>query len=187
MSRSDRSGSGPSVSGGGSIAVETDELLQASRTLAVAREVIADLDRRLAACAGSMPVSLRRSRAEEALVLLRRAGGVAETAADGVRTAAVRYGTVEHAVLDGQRGIAAGLAALTGGTLRMLLPVQGIGGAVIAAVGVLDLAGVLVLVRTVQRTAETGRVAPQADPVLLRALALVLSSMDDAVRGALLL
>ena len=180
-------GSWPSVGGGGTIAVETDAMVQASHRLGLAQEAIAGVAGRTAACVSALAASERRNRAETALALLRRADRQAATAAAGLRTAAIRYGTVEHAVLDGQRGIAAGLAALTGGTLRILMPVIGLGGTVIVAAGVVDLVAVLVVVRTVQRTAETGRIAPQADPVLLRALALVLASLDDGVRGALLM
>jgi hypothetical protein len=57
---------------------------------------------------------------------------------------------------------------------------------VLVASGALDLAALVVAARTVQRTVETGRLAPQSDPVLLRALALAVASLDDGVRGALL-
>jgi hypothetical protein len=178
--------SGPSVGGGGSIAVETDAMVQAAHRLGLAQEAIARVTSRTATCVAPMPASERRSRAEAALALLRRADARAAAAADGLRVAAVRYGTVEHAVLDSQRGIAAGLAALTGGTLRVLAPLIGPGGIVLVGAGVLEVVAALVVVRTAQRAVETGRIAPQADPVLLRALALVLASLDDGVRGALL-
>ena len=94
---------------------------------------------------------------------------------------------VEHAVLDGQRGLAAGLAAMTGGALRVAFSLLGPAGALVLAGSAAEVAGGLVLARTVERTIETGRLAPQSDPVLLRALALLLASMDDGVRGALLI
>ncbi|WP_375405265.1 hypothetical protein [uncultured Amnibacterium sp.] len=178
--------SGPSVSGGGTIAVETAEMLRAAHRLTLAQEAIAGVTSRTALCVGGMAASERRSRAEAALVLLRRADGQAAAAADGLRIASARYGSVEHTILDGQRGIAAGLAALTGGTMRALVSQIGFGGMLLVAVTALDISAALVAIRILQRAIETGRFAPQADPVLLRALQLVLSSLDDGVRGALL-
>lgn len=177
--------SGPSVSGGGTIAVETAEMVQAAHRLAMAQEAIAGVASRTALCVGGMAASERRSRAETALALLRRADGQAALAADGLRIAAARYGIVEHTILDGERGIAAGLAAFTGNTMRTLSPLIGFGGLPTAA-SVVAVAGLLVEIRTLQRWVQTGRLAPQADPVLLRALQLVLSSLDDGVRGFLL-
>ncbi len=176
--------SGPSVSGGGTIAVETAEMVQAAHRLAMAQEAIAGVASRTALCVGGMAASERRSRAETALALLRRADGQAAVAADGLRIASARYGTVEHTILDVQRDIAAGLAASIGNTMRTVSPI-GFGG-LPAAASVVAVAGVLVEIRTLQRWVQTGRLAPQADPVLLRALQLVLSSLDDGVRGFLL-
>lgn len=176
--------SGPSVGGGGSIAVETAEMVQAAHRLAMAQEAIAGVTSRTALCVGGMAASERRSRAETALALLRRADGQAAVAADGLRIAAARYGSVEHAILDVQRDIAAGLAAFTGGMMRSLEQQIGPGGMLLTAAGVLGGVGVLVEIRILQRWVQTGRLAPQADPVLLRALQLVLSSLDDGVRGA---
>ncbi len=178
--------SGPSVSGGGTIAVETDGMVQAAHRLSLAREALAGIATRTAVCAGGMPDGPPRRSAEEALVLLRRAVAEAEAAGDGLRTAALRYGGVEHLVLDGQRGAAAAAAALTGALMRLSVPVLGVAGPVLVASGALDLAALAVAARTVQRTIETGRLAPQSDPVLLRALALAVASLDDGVRGALL-
>jgi hypothetical protein len=179
--------SGPSVSGGGTIAVETDEMVRAAHRLAQARDAIDAVLARGAGRVAALTDPRRRGPAEEALELLHRASREAEAAADGLRIAAIRYGTVEHLVLDGQRSIAAAAAATTGVLMRMSFPVFGVAGPLLVTAAVLEVGGALVVVRTVQRTAETGRLAPQADPVLLRALALVLSSLDDGVRGALLL
>jgi hypothetical protein len=179
--------SGPEVSGGGSIAVETDGMLQAAQRLAQTGDALAGLTARTAGCVATMTASVRRQHAEQALGLLRRASGRADAAGAGLRTAAVRYGTVEHLALDGQQGIAAVLAALTGGLMRVAVPVLGVAGPVLVATGAAELAAALVIARTLQRTAETGRFAPQSDPVLLRSLALVLASLDDGVRGALLM
>ncbi|GAA4748006.1 hypothetical protein GCM10025783_20190 [Amnibacterium soli] len=179
--------SGPSVSGGGTIAVDTDAMVQAAHRLATAQDALAGIASRTAACAGGLPDGLPRRHVDEAVVLLRRATAEAEAAADGLRTAALRYGGVEHLVLDGQRGAAAAAAAVTGALMRLSVPVLGAAGPVLVAGGVLELAALLVAARTVQRTIETGRLAPQSDPVLLRALALAAASLDDGVRGALLL
>jgi hypothetical protein len=177
----------PGVSGGGTIAVETGAMVVAAHRLADAEAQLAAIASRTAACVTVLPAGARRGHAEEALALLRRARSQAGTVGAGLRTAGLRYGVVEHAVLDGQRGLAAGLAALTGGAMRVAFSAFGPAGVLLVAGSAAEAAAVLVLVRTLERTAETGRFAPQSDPVLLRALALVLASLDDGVRGALLI
>lgn len=177
--------SGPGVVGGGSIAVDTEEMIRAASRLSASREALDRVAGRTASCVAGLPASPGRRYAEEALVLLHRAGRQAEAAGDGLRIAAIRYGVAEHTAMEGQRGAAALLAAMTGTLMRVSL-VIGPAGPVFVAVGVIEVGGVLVLARTLQRTARTGRFAPQADPVLLRALALVLSSLDDGARGAML-
>jgi pimeloyl-ACP methyl ester carboxylesterase len=179
-------GSGPGVSGGGTVAVETDVMVVAAQRLAAVEAQLDAISSRTAACLAGLAGGARRVHATEALLLLQRARAQAASVSAGLRTATVRYGMVEHAVLDGQRGLAAALAALTGGTMRLLCSAFGPGGALLVAGGTAEIVGALVLLRTLERTVETGRFAPQSDPVLLRALALVLASLDDGVRGALL-
>ncbi|MGN6445031.1 hypothetical protein [Amnibacterium sp.] len=174
------------MSGGGTIAVETDAMVVAARTLAAAEHQLAGLAARAAVCAGLVVGVARQRHADDAVVLLQRARRQAATVAAGLETASLRYGAVEHLILDGQRDVAAALAAVTGFTLRVVACAFGPLGALLVGTDVVLLAGGLVAVRTLQRTAETGRFAPQSDPVLLRALALVLSSLDDGIRGALL-
>jgi hypothetical protein len=178
--------SGPGVAGGGSIAVETDAMLRAAATLAEAGDLLAALERRAAACAVALPPSRRRTAVEEATERLRLARHESGTAADGLRIAAARYGLVEQAVRAGQERVAADAAATIGAAMTLSLPLLGPVGPVLVAGGVLEVAALLVALRTVQRAAVTGRIAPQADPVLIRALGLVLASLDDGVRGALL-
>jgi hypothetical protein len=179
-------GGGWSVSGGGTIAVETDAMVEASQRLGWTEQRLAELAARTAACIPTLTGATRRGHAEEALGLLLRARDRAAAVGAGLTVATRRYGWVEHAVLDVQRGLAAALAAATGGAMRVLSGVFGPLGAVFVVGVVAEVAGVLALLRTAQRALETGRIAPQSDPVLLRALQLVLSSLDDGVRGALL-
>ena len=178
--------SGPSVSGGGSIAVETDEMLRAAATLAHAGERIGAIERRAAGCAAGLRAGARLAGVEEACALLRRAGEDVAAAGDGLRVAADRYGRVEHAALAAQERLVAELAAGAGAAAVLAVPLLGPGGTVLAAVTAGQLVTSLVALRTLQRFTETGRIAPQADPVLLRALALNLSSLDDGARGVLL-
>lgn len=177
---------GPAIGGGGTIAVDTEEMVRAAHRLMLAREAIDALLPRAASCAAALPESVQRRTVERVLGMLRTASAAATTAAEGLRVAAIRYGTVEHLVLDAQRTAGAAAAAATGGLMRATLPLLGAAGPVLVAAGALQLAAGLVAVRTLQRTVETGRFAPQSDPVLLRSLAIVLSSLDDGVRGALL-
>lgn len=176
---------GPSVGGGGAIAIDTDAMLGAARALAVAVDALRSAAAQAAGCSPAAPAA--RVRVEEAVGLLRRAVDEAERAETGLRVAAERYGSVEHLVQDGQRVVAAGAAAAAGGLLRTLLPVLGPIGTGFVAVGMVGIAAAFVVLRTVQRTLETGRLAPQSDPVLLRAAALVIGSLDDGIRGALVL
>lgn len=178
---------GPGVTGGGTIAVETDAMVVAAQRLAQTEHGIDGIAARTAVCAGLATGALRRQHAETALVLLRRARSRAATVGGALRTASIRYGMVEHGVLDAERGLAALAAAVLGTTMRISSIVLGPFGAVLVAAGAADVAGGLIALRTLQRTVETGRFAPQSDPVLLRALALVLASLDDGVRGALLM
>jgi hypothetical protein len=177
----------PGVSGGGTIAVETEGMVLAAHRLTATEDALDALAVRTVACIGRLPASARRSRAEEALALLRTARERTGRVGDGLRIAALRYGTVEHVVLHGQRGLAAAAAAVAGGLLRSSFTILGPAGVVLVAGGLLEVGGAAVLIRALQRTAETGRLAPQSDPVLLRGLALVLASLDDGLRGALLL
>ncbi|WP_375387425.1 hypothetical protein [uncultured Amnibacterium sp.] len=178
--------SGPSVTGGGSTAVDTAAMLQASTTLARAGQDLAGLESRAGACAAALPASPRRAHLDQALAAVRSARAGSEAAADGLRIAAERYGAVEAAVRTAQERLAAEAAAAAGTASTLLIPVLGPGGVLLVAAGAVQLAAGLVALRTLQRFAETGRVAPQSDPVLLRALALALSSLDDGARGALL-
>ncbi|MBW4041258.1 MAG: hypothetical protein HIU86_03905 [Acidobacteria bacterium] len=180
-------GPGPRVGGGGTIAVETDAMVVAAQRLAAVDAQLGVLVSRAAVCVAGLTPGARRAHAQQAVLLLQRAREQAAIVGAGLHTATVRYGMVEHAVLDGQRGVAAALAATTGGTMRMLSTTLGPAGALLGAGAVAEVVGALVLLRTIERTAETGRFAPQSDPVLLRALALVLASLDDGVRGALLI
>ena len=181
------SGPGPSVTGGGTIAVETDAMLVAAQRLAATEHGLDGIAARTAVCAALATGALRRQHADAALTLLRRARTRAEVVGSGLRTASLRYGLVEHGVLDAERGVAAFAAAAMGTTMRAAAMVFGPFGAVAVAGGAIEIAGALIVIRTLQRTAETGRFAPQSDPVLLRSLALVLASLDDGVRGALLM
>jgi hypothetical protein len=178
---------GPSVSGGGSIAVETDAMLVAAQRLAATEHGLDAIASRTAVCVSLAAGSARRQHAETALVLTRRARSRAAAVAAGLQTAGMRYGMVEHGVLDAERGLAALAAAVTGGLMRTAFIAFGPFGALAVAGGAVELAGVLLAARTLERTAETGRLAPQSDPVLLRSLALVLASLDDGVRGAMLM
>ena len=180
-------GPGPGVTGGGTVAVETDAMVVAAQRLSAVEAQLDGIASRTGACVAGLSTGARRGHAQEALLLLQRARSQAATVGASLRTATIRYGIVEHAVLDGQRGLAAALAALTGCTMRMLATTFGPGGAVLVAGATAEIVGALVLLRTLERTVETGRFAPQSDPVLLRALALVLASLDDGVRGALLI
>lgn len=180
-------GTGPAVSGGGTIAVETDAMVRAAQRLADTEAELGRIMSRTGACVAVLAGGTRRQHAEEALTLLQRAQAQAQTVSVALHVAGLRYGTVEHAVLDGQRGLAAALAAVTGATIRLAATLTGPAGALLVAGGTVGLAEAFVLARIAVRTAETGRFAPQSDPVLLRALALVLSSLDDGVRGALLM
>lgn len=179
-------GTGPEISGGGTIAVETDGMVVAAQRLAATEQELASLAARTAVCVALASGAARRMHAQEALTLLGRARRQAATVGEGLRTASLRYGRVEHAVLDAQRGLAAALAAFMGGAMREAFLFFGPVGAFAVVTDVLVVAEALVVARTIQRTVETGRLAPQTDPVLLRALALVLASLDDGVRGALL-
>ncbi|GAA2750887.1 hypothetical protein GCM10009869_12510 [Amnibacterium kyonggiense] len=161
-------------------------MVEAAQALSWTEQRLGELAARTGACVPMLTGATRRMRAEEALTLLLRARERAVGVASALVIATRRYGAVEHAVLDLQQGLAAGLAAGTGGSMRALSVVFGPLGALLVAGGVVEVAGALVLLRTAQRWMETGRIAPQADPVLLRGLALVLSSLDDGVRGALL-
>ena len=180
-----RGGSGPSISGGGTIAVDTSAMTAAAHGLRVAADVLQEARSGAAWCRPARPEA--RARLDDAVALLGRAVADAERAEAGLRIAADRYGTVEHAVLDGQRMLAAGAAALTGGVLRTVFFTAGPGAAVLLGAGLVDVALVAGAARTVQHSLETGRLAPQSDPVLLRSLALVIASLDDGLRGAMLL
>lgn len=180
-------GPGPSVTGGGTIAVETDGMLVAAQRLAETEHGLDGIAARTAVCVALATGAVRRQHAETALTLVRRARARTGAVSSGLRTASLRYGMVEHGVLDAERGLAALVAAAMGTTMRAATMMFGPFGAVFVAGGAVEVAGALVVVRTLQRTAETGRFAPQSDPVLLRALALVLASLDDGVRGALLI
>lgn len=186
-SASTASGSGPSVAGGGTIAVETAGMLAAAHRLAATVQGLDGITARTAVCAGLAAGAARRARLDTALTLLRRARAQAESVGSGLQAASLRYGIVEHGVLEGERGLAALAAAVTGGLIRGGFIQFGPFGALAVAGGAVGAAGALLVARTLERTAETGRFAPQSDPVLLRSLALVLASLDDGVRGALLL
>ncbi|MGT2425715.1 hypothetical protein [Amnibacterium kyonggiense] len=177
---------GATVSGGGTIAVETVAMVEAAQRLAWSEQRLGELAARTGACIPTLTGAVRRARAEEALALLVRARERAAAVGGALTLASRRYGSIEHAVLDLQRGLAAALAAATGGAMRALTAVLGPLGPVIVVGAAGEAAGAFFLLRTAQRAIETGRIAPQADPVLLRGLALVLSSLDDGVRGALL-
>jgi hypothetical protein len=178
--------SGPSVSGGGTIAVETDAMVVAAQRVAATEHGLDGIAARTAVCVALATGAARRQHAETALTLTRRARALAGVVGTGLRTAGIRYGAVEHGVLDAERSLAALAAAVTGGVMRTAFQFAGPAGALAVAGGAVELAGVLAAARILERTAETGRFAPQSDPVLLRSIALVLASLDDGVRGAML-
>lgn len=177
---------GVRISGGVSIGVDTAVMGPAAQQLAAASETLSRAAFRASTLYLLTGSAMRRAHLDDALQLLRRAQAQAEAAADGLRIAADRYGMTERAALDGQRSIAARIASTVGTQATLSIGSSGLAGPVWVGVIALESAGVIALARTVQQYVETGRFAPQSDPVLIRAIALTLASLDDVARGALL-
>lgn len=176
----------PSVAGGGSIAVDTDELARAGHLLVTTAQDAAAVRRRAAACAARVDRPAVRLRLEEAVLLLERAAVEADSAAVAVRRAADRYGAAEHAAVDAQQ-IAWAIGASTVGGLARGALVLGPAGPALVVGAVASLAALAAAGEILRDWIATGRLQPQLDPVLLDGARLTLSSIDDAVRGFLLL
>lgn len=174
------------ISGGVSIGVDTAVLGPAAQQLAAASDALSRVAFRASTVQLLTSSAPRRAHLDDALLLMRRAEAQAEAAADGLRIAADRYGMTERAVLDGQRAAAAAAASVAVPTALLAPVLLGPIGSISLAADVAMVVGYGVLARMVQQYVETGRFAPQSDPVLIRAIALTLASLDDVARGALL-
>ena len=172
---------GPEIGGGGSISVDTAEMLHASAVLVDTRAALGALAQR-AAMSATTAQPVRRAAIEQGRDLLVQAEQEADRAADGLRTAALRYGWAEHTAADALRTGFAIDAALRGFGARLLLGPAGVPFLVLSDLGRTAL---FLTAAVTWEALTTGRVAPQLDPVVLRALALNLSSLDDEVRGYL--
>lgn len=167
---------GPEI--GGPVAVDTAEMLHAAAVLAETRADLRRLEQRARLVADGCSAPLA-SRLREAADRLGEAERHAAAAADGLRTAAHRYGWTEHLLARAQQSASASAAAVEGGAARVLGPLP-----VLAA----DLAGsgAFLTAQAVEQWLRTGVVAPQSDPEVVRWLQLRVSSLDDALRGFLL-
>lgn len=174
------------ISGGGSIEVETAGMLRAAAELESAHAALGGLIRRTGACIDAAAPGSQRLQLEEARMRLAEAQTESRRAADGLRTAAGRYGMAEHAALAAQRAVWATVAASIGAEARLLLTSAGPPAVLLLGDAVLTGAAVLVVARTAAVAATTGEVEPQLDPVLLDGLGLALTSLDDVLRGTLL-
>lgn len=181
------------VSGGGSVAVETPPMLGAAGVL---HETVRDLQRIDAALcelrrdpawslldpAARVPAD---ERAAAAMDHCRTAARSAAATADAVRSAAVQYGAVEHLVTAVVDSASAGAAAAFGGALR-LAPLVGPVPAMVTGSIELQTTVLLPLAETIAHTVRTGRFEPQMDPVVLRGVQRDIVAIDDLVRGFLL-
>lgn len=175
------------ISGGGSISVETGGMLRAAALLADARAGIGGIITSAGDAIDGCPPGSRRVRLEEARAHLAEAQVQSERASDGLRTAAWRYGVAEQAAAEAQRAVWASFAAAVGTGARALTGLVGPAGSLGVGAVVLDGALDALALRTLLRWATEGDAQPQLDPVVLDALALTLGSLDDAIRGALLI
>ncbi|MDH2443649.1 lipase family protein [Amnibacterium sp. CER49] len=164
---------GVRISGGGSLAVDTTSMLAAARVLERAADdlsrLAASLDAaatQVAAAAIPLGAALRECRAAQRY---------ASDAAGGLRTASLRYGAADDAVTRLLTTTAAVQAVALGAETAVLGPVVPLGESSLVGGGL-----VLALLGEI---ATTGRMGPQMDPVVLRALRLAVSSSDDLLRG----
>lgn len=166
--------SGPEI--GGRVAVDTSEMLRAAAVLVESRAGLHRLVQRARAAAGSCSAGLA-GRLLDATHRLAEAERQAGLAADGLRTAAERYGWTEHAIAQAQQTAFAAAAAAEGTALRIApLPVLAADAAS---------SGLFLATQAADQWLRTGTVAPQSDPEVVRWLQLRLSSLDDALRGLL--
>ncbi|MFD1720523.1 hypothetical protein [Amnibacterium endophyticum] len=164
----------PSV--GGPVAVDTGEMLRAAAVLGGARKGLRGLAARARAAAlGASPhVS---GALHEAADRLDDAERQAALAADGLRTAAQRYGWTEHAIARSQQTGFALAGAIEGLGLRIAPAPTLLADALVS--------GGFLAQQALDEWIRTGRIAPQSDPEVVRWLQLRLSSLDDTVRGLL--
>lgn len=175
------------ISGGGSIRVETGGMLRAAGTLTDARDGLGVLITSTGGSIDACPPGTRRVRLEEARAHLSEAQVQSERAADGLRTAAWRYGAAERAAADAQRAVWAWFAAGTGTGVRVVAGLAGPIGGLAVGGAVVEGAALALTLRTLLRWATEGDGQPQLDPAALDALALAIGSLDDVIRGLLLI
>lgn len=178
---------------GGSIAVETPAMLAAATALGRVHDDLHRLDASLTdlrlhpAWSQLDPVLRARADGHAAVAAdeIRAASRQAATTAHAVRAAAAQYGAVEHLVSSLADSATAGVAASFGAALRIAagagpLPLA------ITASAELQLTLLPLLEQTVAHTITTGRFEPQLDPVLLAGAQRDIASIDDLIRGFLL-
>lgn len=119
--------------------------------------------------------------ADQCVAAVRTAGATGSA----VRSAALQYGAVEHLVTTVVDSASAGTAASLGGAVR-LAPVVGPLPLIVASSIELQSTVLFPLVETIVHTVRTGRFEPQLDPVVLRGVQRDIASIDDLLRGFLL-
>ncbi|WP_375401140.1 hypothetical protein [uncultured Amnibacterium sp.] len=182
------------VSGGGSVAVETPVMLAAAAALGETHDELQRIDAILAALRlqpawAALDPALRAradGAAASAAAHCRVATRTAGATADAVRTAAVQYGAVEHLVVTILDSTTAGVASIFGGALRLAAAAGPLPLAVTAGAE-LQLTLLPLLQQTIAHTLTTGRFEPQLDPMLLAEAQRDISSADDLLRGFLLI
>ncbi|HET6826223.1 MAG TPA: hypothetical protein VFH64_09890 [Amnibacterium sp.] len=177
---------GVTVTGGGSVAVDTPAMQSAARRLDALRDRLEALRRRIEGCLGDpswLGVAAGRSDLEAAADHARWADRELVETGAGLRTAAERYGAVEHTIAALQQGAWAGAAALAGAATRVGVTVAGPGFALLPIAAGGSVLGVAALGTGVRELVTTGRIDPQVDPAVLGELRRALSSSDDLLRG----
>lgn len=181
------------VSGGGSVAVQTPAMLAAAAVLRQTHDELQRIDALLRdlrlqpSWSALDPAS--RARADQAAAVAaghcRAATDAAGTTAHAVRAAAMQYGVVEHLVTAIVDSAAAGVAASFGVALR-IATVAGPVPLAVTAGAELQWTMLPLLAQTIGHTLTTGRFEPQLDPVLIAAARRHIAAADDLLRGFLL-
>ncbi|HEV7622681.1 MAG TPA: hypothetical protein VGO26_00980 [Amnibacterium sp.] len=177
---------GVSIAGGGSIAVDTLAMQAAARRLDALADRLAPLRGRIEGCLADPDWSglpAARDAVAEAADRARSVAAELAEATAGLRTAADRYGAVEHAIAAAQQAAWAGGAALAGAVTRIGSTLAGPGFVLVAMTAGGILLGAAALGTTARELVTTGRIDPQVDPAVLADLRRALSSSDDLVRG----